>query len=70
MTVFTDEQMNRPLFEEPTPDLERSHPSEEPLGFMIGGIANLTSQHLGQQYFDAASLLSETIRNGIRRWWA
>ena len=64
VTAFTDAQMNRPLFEEPTPALERVDPSEGPWGFMVGGMANLTFQHVGQQYFDAAYLLSEKIRNG------
>ncbi|MFZ4071980.1 MAG: hypothetical protein ACOYJ6_17995 [Caulobacterales bacterium] len=64
MSVFTDEQMNRPMFEEPSPALERSDPSEGAPGFLIGGMANLTFQHIGQQYFDAAYLLTETIRNG------
>ena len=64
MSVFTDAQMNRPLFEEPMPTLERADPSEGSPGFMIGGMTNLTFQHIGQQHFDAAYLLSETIRNG------
>jgi hypothetical protein len=64
MSVFTDAQMNRPLFEEPAPALERADPSEGAPGFMIGGMANLTFQHIGQQYFDAAYLLCETIRKG------
>ena len=49
MTVFTEAQMNRPLFEEPTPSLECADPSEGPPGFMTGGMANLTFQHLGRQ---------------------
>ena len=49
MTVFTEAQMNRPLFEEPTPALECADPSEGPPGFMTGGMANLTFQHLGRQ---------------------
>lgn len=64
MTIFTEEQMNRPLFEEPIPALERSDPSEGPPGFMVGGMANLAFEHIGQQYFDAAHLLTETIRSG------
>jgi hypothetical protein len=64
MSVVSDEQMHRPLFEEPTPAIERQDALEAPLGFLIGGGANLSPQHLAQQYFDAASLLTETIRNG------
>ena len=64
MTIFSYDQMHRPLFEEPTPEIERHDSSEGPLGFMVGGMANLSYQHLGQQYFDAAYLLTEAIRNG------
>ena len=64
MNVFTDAQMNRPLFEEPTADLERVEPSEGPRGFMIGGMANLPFEYIGQQYYDAACVLSEMIRRG------
>jgi len=64
MTVSTDEQMNRPLFEEPTSALERAGSWEGAPGFMVGGMANLTFRDIAEQYFDAASLLSEKIRNG------
>jgi hypothetical protein len=64
MTKFSENQTHRPLFEEPTLDIERVDPSEGPLGFMIGGMANLPLEYLGQQYFDAASVLAERIRNG------
>lgn len=64
MSEVTEAQMNRPLFEEPTLALERTDASEDMPGFMIGGMANLPFQHMGQQYFDAAYLLCETIRNG------
>lgn len=63
MTVFTDEQMNRPLFEEPAQNIERTDPSEGQPGFIIGGMGNLPFQHIGQQYFDAAILLCDVIRN-------
>jgi hypothetical protein len=64
VTVFTDAQMHRPLFEEPTPELERSSPTDGPPGFMIGGMANLAYPHIGQQYYDAAVLLLEAIKFG------
>ena len=54
MTDFTNVQRNRPLFEEPAAALERVDPSEGWPGFMVGGMANLTFQHIGQQYLDAA----------------
>jgi hypothetical protein len=64
MSIFTEESTMRPLFEEPIPDLEHQNSSEEPLGFLIGGMANAPLQHLGQQYYDAAYVLTETIRLG------
>lgn len=63
MNVFTDAQMYHPLFVQPTPELEREAPWDEPLGFMVGGMASLTFEDLGQQYFDAASLLVNVIQN-------
>lgn len=66
MTVFSDEQMNRPLFEEPEESVQRLDPSEGAPGFLIGGMANLNFQHVGQQYFDAAILLTETVLAGER----
>jgi hypothetical protein len=67
MSVVSDEQMHRSLFEEPTPAIERQDASEAPLGFLIGGGANLSPQHLAQQYFDAAYLLTERSVTGIWR---
>ena len=63
MNVFTEEQMHRPLFEEPTPALSRADQWSEPLGFLIGGGANQPFQHLGQQYYDAADTLVECIKH-------
>jgi len=63
MTVFSDEQMHRPLFEEPTPAIERRDTRDKPHGFLVGGGANLSRQHLGQQYYDAAHLLVESIKH-------
>lgn len=62
MTGFTDEQMHRPLFEEPTEALGRPNQWSEPLGFMVGGMANQKYQHLGQQYYNAAYHLVESIK--------
>src|ERR1019366_6638655 len=56
--------MSRPIFEEPTPEIERTDPWSGPQGFMIGGMALPTKAELGQQYFDAASILIEAIRRG------
>ena len=62
MTGFSNDQMHRPLFEEPTAGIERRDASEKPYGFLVGGGANLSLQHLGQQYYDAACLLVESIK--------
>ena len=62
MSVFSGEQMYRPLFEEPTAGIARPDGWSPPYGFLIGGGANLSLQHLGQQYFDAAYVLGEAIR--------
>ena len=64
MAVFTEDQMTRPLFEKPVTELEGIDLSAIPPGFMIGGMANLSLQQIGQQYFDAAFMLTEAIRNG------
>jgi hypothetical protein len=61
VTVFSHDQMHRPLFEEPTPAIEREHPLDGPYGFLLGGGANLTLPEIGQQYFDAADGLVELI---------
>ena len=63
MTPFSEEEMHRPLFEEPTSALERPDQWAEPLGFMVGGMANTNYQHLGQQYYNAASSLVESIKH-------
>jgi hypothetical protein len=62
MTNFSEDQMHRPLFEEPTDDIERVDGWEEPRGFLVGGMANMSLQQLGEQYFDAAVLLTEVIQ--------
>ncbi|MGI1663965.1 hypothetical protein ACRDNQ_17130 [Palleronia sp. KMU-117] len=63
MTGFNEDQMHRPLFEEPTAALERPSQWSEPLGFMVGGMANQKYQQLGQQYFNAAHYLVESIKH-------
>jgi hypothetical protein len=56
--------MTRPVFEEPSESAERSDPWSGPKGFMIGGMSHPRLQDLGQQYFDAAYLLTEAIKRG------
>ncbi|NJO36878.1 MAG: hypothetical protein HC871_03680 [Rhizobiales bacterium] len=63
MKDFTEDDMKRPLFEEPTKEHERLDAWDEPRGFMIGGMANLKREELAQQYFDAACLLLDAVRS-------
>ena len=66
MSNVSEDQMYRPLFEEPTDALERGDAWEEPLGFLVGGMANTSLQQLAEHYFDAALLLTESIQNHRR----
>jgi len=61
MTNFSEDQIHRPLFEEPTDAIEREDAWVEPLGFLVGGLANMSPQQLADQYFDAASVLTQLI---------
>jgi len=61
MTNFSKDQIHRPLFEEPTDVIEREDAWDEPLGFLVGGMANMSPQQLAEQYFDAASVLIQLI---------
>ena len=61
MTNFSEDQIHRPLFEEPTDAIERGDAWEEPLGFLVGGWANMSLQQLAEQYFDAANVLTQLI---------
>ena len=64
MNVFSDDQMNRPIFEAPTQLVESKDGRVAPTGFLVGGMGNMSFQHLGQQYFNAADMLVEHILNG------
>jgi hypothetical protein len=56
--------LQRPLFGEPTDDIERIDAWEGPVGFMIGGmVADIPLQQLGQDYYDAAFLLTKIIQS-------
>jgi len=57
-----ESSMTRPLFEEPSWEHEREDPFSGPKGFMFGGMALPTRMELGQQYFRAAELLIEAIK--------
>lgn len=63
MSTLSEDEMLRPLFEEPTDDIEREDAWDEPLGFLVGGMANTSLWRLGEQYFDAAFVLTESIRH-------
>jgi hypothetical protein len=60
--VFKQSAMTRPLFEDPTEEIERPDPWTGPKGFVIGGMALPTKEELSQQYFDAAKLLLDAIK--------
>lgn len=62
--IFTEEAMTRPLFQEPTSEIEREDPFSGPQGFMLGGMSQATMASLAEEYFDAANLIVETIRRG------
>src|SRR5258708_5938785 len=56
--------LQRPLFGEPTDDIERADAWEGPLGFMFGGmVRNMPRQQLGQDYYNAAFLLTKFIQS-------
>lgn len=59
---FTEEAMTRPLFQEPTPDIEREDPFSGPKGFMYGGMSQATMASLAEEYFDAGDLILEAIK--------
>lgn len=65
--VITSEAINRPLFEEPSPECERADPWSGPKGFMFGGMCLPTRPYkdTAQQYFDAANLLMSDIEQQI-----
>lgn len=60
--IFTKEAMTRPLFQEPTPDIERPDPWTGPKGFMLGGMSHANTASLAEEYFEAANALIETIK--------
>src|SRR5438128_8497293 len=64
--AITSEAINRPLFEEPSPAIERVDPWSGPKGFMFGGMCLPARPYkeTAQQYFDAANLLLSDIELG------
>jgi hypothetical protein len=60
--IFTEEAMTRPLFQEPSPEIEREDPWSGPKGFMFGGMAQATVASLAEEYFDAANLIIDCVK--------
>jgi hypothetical protein len=54
--------MMRPLFEEPTVDIEREDPWSGPKGFMLGGWSLPTPSEMAKQYLEAADALVDAIK--------
>ena len=68
MNPFTQDAMNRPLFEEPGPHIERVDPFSGPQGFLFGDQSGMggtpDSLSLAQDYMEAAYALTDAIRRG------
>jgi hypothetical protein len=68
MNPFTADAMNRPLFEQPGPHIERVDPFSGPQGFLFGEQSGMGGSpdclSLAQDYMEAAYALTETIRRG------
>jgi hypothetical protein len=62
--AFEQAPMMRPLFEEPTAEIERPDPFTGPQGFMIGGEFLPTKEEMAQQYLEAANHLVKAIKRG------
>jgi HEPN domain-containing protein len=60
--IFTEDAMTRPLFQEPSPEIEREDPWTGPKGFMFGGMSQATVASLAEEYFEAANLIIDCIK--------
>lgn len=73
MNPFTESAMNRPLFEEPGPHIERTDPFTGPKGFLIGDQAGMGGSpdnlSLAQDFMEAAYVLTEAIKRGDWENW-
>lgn len=56
------EAISRPLFQEPSPEIERTDPWSGPKGFMLGGMAQSNDASLAEDYFHAAEAIIDAIR--------
>jgi hypothetical protein len=54
--------MTRPLFQEPTSEIERPDPWTGPKGFMFGGMLQANAASLAEEYFEGATALIETVK--------
>jgi hypothetical protein len=68
MNPFTQSAMTRPLFDQPSPEIERTDAFSGPLGFLFGASAGMGGSpdnlSLAQDYMEAAYVLSEAIAKG------
>lgn len=62
MTVFTEDAMERPLFDESMEDIERADEWSGPHGFLFDPMTYPTKVELARQFLDAAILLTKTIQ--------
>ena len=62
MSIFSEEAMTRPLFEEPADDIGRPDEWSEPLGFLFDPMFDQSKSEISQQFFFAANLLVDVIR--------
>jgi hypothetical protein len=61
-SIFTQEAMTRPLFEELTGDHAREDEWSGPHGFAIGGMMQANTASLAEEYFAAANELIDAIK--------
>src|SRR5438105_4544519 len=62
MKGFRQSAMTRPLFEEPTEEIERPDAWSGAKGFIFGGMALRLKWELGEQFLDAANALIQSIK--------
>lgn len=57
------EAKSRPLFQEPSPEIERTDPWSGPKGFMLGGMVQSNDASLAEEYYHAAEAIIDAIRH-------
>jgi hypothetical protein len=63
--VWSQAPMLRPIFEEPTSEIEREDPWSGPKGFILGGWSLPTKSELATQYLEAADLIVSAIKDNV-----